>query len=151
MSDYALTQALLDSVTANLPSMVGTQLKMRLQQADKDADSVVDLQKKLEAALQRATSAEGVATAQANRLTDIEKRESRLIEGETKLAVKTAVLEVREAAAKEKVEYSLQALGAIFRERSLMWNLTGNIPFPNPGSSYPTNQSFSASGDVSGR
>lgn len=131
-----LTSALLDQVTANLPSMVGTQLRKRLEQADKDAVIAATAS----AEVTRLTVENKLL---ANKLTlaiaayeSVGKRDETLATKERQLELKEAVLREREENMKVMQAYPLAVMDKIFRERSLLSNINLNGNLPGGGSLY---------------
>lgn len=124
-----LTAALLDQVTASLPNMVGTQLRKRLEQADRDATAVSRIEK-LDTEI-AALRNQVIDLSRAS--VEVKAREAAVLVKERALEIKTAVLEEREKNMTQISAYPLLVLDKIFRERSLMSNLNLSGSLGNGG------------------
>lgn len=124
--DDKLTGALLDQVTANLPNMVGIQLRKRLEQAERDATKAKNVDRLETENSQLRVKIESLTRAEA----EIKAREAAVATKERQLEIKGAVAEEREKNMKELAAYPLQVLDRIFRDRTIMTNLSlsGNLP-----------------------
>lgn len=131
--DAALTSALLDQVTASLPSMVGTQLRKRLEQADKDAVELTSWKHKAELHERQSGEYHRQYESVKHSVDDTRKREAEVATRERAVQIKEAVLTEREKNVASAQSYPLAVLDKIFRERTLLSNLNLSGSLGNGG------------------
>lgn len=140
-----LTQSLLDAVTANLPQMVGEQLRKRLEQADRDAieaAKVPTLKASLEQAAKRIDE-------YAREHENVKKLAADLEDQRRQHELAKARLEAREKSAEDRVAFARETLQTVFRDRNTMLSfaVNGSIPVPVQGG-YHTMQPVDLKGTV---
>lgn len=139
-----LTQTLLDAVTANLPQMVGAQLRERLTKADEDAKLAATLPKlneELVEAKKRQSLLDSERAAVAVERAELAKLKAEVEQMKIKLAAESKT-------ATDSMAFARFTLETVFRDRQVFHiQANGSLPIPS-GSGYTTQGDFSVAGSV---
>jgi hypothetical protein len=138
-----LTNDINAAIAGHLPAAVGEVLRKRLQQVDQLEKDAEALRKRLEAteqALSVALAKVAAAGAVDARLAKADAHEKELADAAAAMSLREAVIILREAHARERVDDMRSLTQAVFANNHYKYQVQSQVmtATPTPGQAYPT-------------
>jgi len=121
---YELQEKIREAIDTSLPTEVGTALKQRLEQADRDAEAVVEMTEGIRKKNDIMQSQEHmIAELKAN-----EKIAAELDAREREITLREKLIELKEQHANARVADMRSLVEAVFANNRFKYSMTGQVP-----------------------